>query len=76
MDQQFVAACLAGLEYAVLHIDDVIGVRVVVNKRDGVRTGAGQVARSEIGLVIERLHRIHDFLSRRRTNRGLVVDNP
>ncbi len=73
--QQAVVERLAGLERAVLDVDDVVVAGVVVDQRDDVGALAGQPPRGGVGTIVEHLHRLDHLLPRLLADVRLVVQH-
>ncbi|KAG1549302.1 hypothetical protein G6F50_013370 [Rhizopus delemar] len=76
MDLQAKPGLAAGSEHAVLHADDVVRVRVVVDQPDHEGGAAAQVARGRVGLVVELGDGTQHPCPGGLHHRGLVVDHP
>jgi hypothetical protein len=76
VDLQAEAHLAAHRQRAVLHGDDVVRVRVVVDQADRPGLGAAQAARRQVGPVVELGNRLEHIVARARLHRRLVVDHP
>ncbi|EEF93668.1 hypothetical protein CATMIT_01699, partial [Catenibacterium mitsuokai DSM 15897] len=76
MDLQAVAGFAAGGQHAVLHADDVVRVRVVVDHAQRIRLGAAQAARGRVGTVLEFGDGFVHPRAGAGAHAGLVVDDP
>ena len=76
VDQQFIPMLAARIEQTFLHINDVVGVWVIVDITDAVRAGAGQISRGRIRLIVQLGNGGCDFIQRGFFHRRLVIHHP